>query len=231
MLAEGVIQAQVNNPTQKNMDVDILKLRAKRNYLKIKRVIDILGSSLGIIVLIPIYLLVALAIKIENPKGPIIFSQTRVGLNGKLFKMYKFRSMMVNAEDYLGDLWEQNDMDGLMFKMKEDPRVTPVGKIIRKFSLDELPQLYNVLIGDMSLIGPRPPLVYEYQEYNDYHKQRLLVQPGCSGRWQVTGRNEVTFDEMVEMDIKYINSISLKQDIVLILKTVSVMVFPKNDTW
>ena len=210
MLAEGVIQAQVNNPRQKNMDVDILKLRAKRNYLRIKRVIDVVGSGLGIILLVPIYLLIAIAIKIENPKGPIIFSQTRVGLNGKLFKMYKFRSMVVDAEDYLEELWEQNDMDGLMFKMKEDPRVTSVGKVIRKFSLDELPQLYNVLIGDMSLIGPRPPLVYEYQGYNDYHKQRLLVQPGCSGRWQVTGRNEVTFDEMVEMDIKYINSISLE---------------------
>lgn len=230
-MAESIIPIEVNEPVTTRLDVDIPKLRAKRRFFVHKRLLDILGSGLGMIVLIPVYLIVAIAIKIENPMGPIFFSQMRVGKEGKTFKMYKFRSMMVDAEAYLGDLWEQNEMDGLMFKMKDDPRVTRVGKFIRKFSLDELPQLLNVLIGDMSLIGPRPPLVYEYEEYNDYHKQRLIVQPGCSGRWQVTGRNEVTFEEMVEMDIKYINSISMKQDMVLILKTISMMIFPKNDAW
>ncbi|WP_460291255.1 sugar transferase [Bacillus cereus] len=151
-----------------------------------KRLIDIFGSLCGLIFLSPIFLIVALFIKLEDPKGPVFFKQIRVGKDEKEFGMYKFRSMVVDAEEQLNDLLQLNEVSGAMFKMKEDPRITKIGKFIRKTSIDELPQLLNVLKGEMSLVGPRPPLPREVKEYTLYDKQRLLVTPGCTGLWQVT---------------------------------------------
>lgn len=170
----------------------------------------------------------ALLIKLEDPRGPILFKQVRIGKSEKEFGMYKFRSMVTDAEDRLKDLLQHNEVSGAMFKMKDDPRVTKIGKFIRKTSIDELPQLLNVLKGDMSLVGPRPPLPREVKEYTSYDKQRLLVTPGCTGLWQVTDRNSVGFKEMVELDLTYIKNRSLGLDIKLILKTVLVLFGSKN---
>ncbi|MDC2943823.1 sugar transferase [Bacillus thuringiensis] len=197
-------------------------------YLFIKRFMDILASLFGLILLSPIFLIVALLIKLEDPRGPILFKQVRIGKNEKEFGMYKFRSMVTDAEDRLKDLLQHNEVSGAMFKMKDDPRVTKIGKFIRKTSIDELPQLLNVLKGDMSLVGPRPPLPREVKEYTSYDKQRLLVTPGCTGLWQVTDRNSVGFKEMVELDLTYIKNRSLGLDMKLILKTVLVLFGSKN---
>lgn len=204
------------------------ELNSKSVLFMFKRVIDIFGSLIGLTLLSPLFLVVAILMKKDEPHGPIFFSQTRIGKNGKPFKMYKFRSMCVDAEDKLSELLEQNEVEGAMFKMKEDPRITKVGKVIRKFSIDELPQLWNVLIGEMSLVGPRPPLVREVAVYAEYDKQRLLVKPGCTGLWQVSGRNEVGFDEMVELDLSYIRNMSIKNDLIIMVKTVGVMFKPNG---
>lgn len=167
----------------------------------------------------PLFLIIACCIKLEDPKGKIFFKQQRVGMNGKVFDMYKFRSMFTNAEKMQKDLQAVNEMDGQMFKMKKDPRVTKIGRTLRKLSLDELPQFLNILKGDMNLIGPRPPLVSEYKNYSSYSKGRLTVKPGCTGLWQVSGRNQLTFDEMIEIDLYYIKNRSMKLDISIILLT------------
>ena len=180
-------------------------VNANMNYIRMKRLIDILGSLLGIIILSPFFLIIAVSIKIENPKGRVFFKQVRVGMDETTFYMYKFRSMVSDAEDRLKDLLELNEVSGAMFKIKDDPRLTKIGKYIRKTSIDELPQLWNVLKGEISLVGPRPPLLRELKEYTSYDKQRLLVKPGCTGLWQVSGRNDLGFKEMVELDLKYIN--------------------------
>ncbi|OXB85376.1 multidrug MFS transporter [Geobacillus uzenensis] len=185
----------------------------KKGYLIAKRIMDICGALAGLICLSWLFLIVALLIKLEDPKGPVFFKQVRVGKDGKEFYMYKFRSMVTNAEELLESLLPLNETTGAMFKMKNDPRVTKVGKFIRKTSIDELPQLWNVLKGDMSLVGPRPPLPREVAQYTEYDKQRLLVTPGCTGLWQVSGRNDLGFDEMVELDLKYIRERSLLYDI------------------
>lgn len=192
-------------------------------YLFFKRTIDILGSGIGLIILSPIFILVALAIKIEDPKGKVFFVQERCGKNNKLFKMYKFRSMISNAEELLEDLICENEMDGPVFKIKEDPRITRVGRFIRKTSIDELPQLFNILMGDMSIVGPRPAIPHEVAEYNEYQKQRLLVKPGLTCIWQVSGRNSIGFDEWVDMDLEYIEKRNLWMDVKLIFKTVGVL--------
>jgi lipopolysaccharide/colanic/teichoic acid biosynthesis glycosyltransferase len=197
-------------------------------YLLTKRLIDIIGASFGIIFLSLLFIVIGMLIKIEDPKGTIFFSQKRVGLNGKEFKMYKFRSMVWNAEEKLAELLKFNEVSGAMFKMKDDPRITKVGKFIRKTSIDELPQLFNVLKGDMSLVGPRPPLPREVAEYTAYDKQRLLVTPGCTGLWQVSGRNSVGFNEMVELDLQYIHKRSFLFDVKIILKTVLVLFGSKD---
>lgn len=163
-------------------------------------------------------------IKYEDPKGSVLFKQIRIGKDGEKFHMYKFRSMVIDAEDKLKDLLKHNEVSGAMFKMKEDPRVTRIGKIIRKTSIDELPQLLNVLKGEMSLVGPRPPLPREVKEYTAYDKQRLLVTPGCAGLWQVTERNSVGFKEMVELDLEYINKRSVFYDLKIIFKTIQIMI-------
>lgn len=192
-------------------------------YLFFKRAMDIIGSLCGIILLSPLLIIVALAIKIEDPKGSIFFSQQRCGKDNKLFPMYKFRSMVSNAEELLEELMEHNEMDGPVFKIKDDPRITRVGKFIRKTSIDELPQLFNIFMGHMSIVGPRPAIPHEVAEYSHYHKQRLLVKPGLTCIWQVSGRNSIGFDEWMEMDLEYIEKRNLWMDIKLIFKTVGVL--------
>jgi exopolysaccharide biosynthesis polyprenyl glycosylphosphotransferase len=203
-------------------------LEDKKFYLAAKRTMDIIGAIIGLILTSVLFLVVAIAIKIEDPKGTVFFSQTRVGKNGKEFKMYKFRSMVSDAEERLNDLLKYNETTGAMFKMKNDPRVTKVGRFIRKTSIDELPQLWNVLKGDMSLVGPRPPLPREVEQYTEYDKQRLLVTPGCTGLWQVSGRSNVGFKEMVELDLQYIRNRSILLDVKIIFKTVFVLFGSKD---
>lgn len=200
-----------------------VNIRENKLYLFFKRVIDIVGSLFGLIILSPLFLIVAILIKLEDPKGKIFFSQERNGLNGKTFNMYKFRSMVHNAEELLEQLQEQNEQTGPVFKIKDDPRITKIGRFIRKTSIDELPQLINILKGDMSIVGPRPPIPREVEQYTDYQMQRLLVKPGLTCYWQVGGRNEIGFDEWVELDIKYIEERNLWIDIKLIFKTVFVL--------
>lgn len=192
-------------------------------YSVTKRLIDIVGSLCGIILLSPLFLIVAILIKIEDPKGKVFFAQERNGRYPKTFKMYKFRSMVHNAEDLLKDLMDRNEQTGPVFKINDDPRITKVGKVIRRTSIDELPQLFNVLKGDMSLVGPRPPIPHEVDQYNSYQMQRLAVKPGLTCIWQVSGRNNIGFDEWVEMDIEYIKTRNLWLDIKLIFKTVGVL--------
>lgn len=203
------------------------EVNQNRFYLFIKRWMDVFGSLCGLVFLSPLFLLMALLIKLEDPKGPVFFKQVRIGKDEKEFGMYKFRSMTTDAEERLNDLLKHNEVSGAMFKMKDDPRVTKIGKFIRKTSIDELPQLFNVLKGDMSLVGPRPPLPREVEEYTSYDKQRLLVTPGCTGLWQVTERNNVGFKEMVELDLKYIKRRNLIFDLKIIFKTV-VVIFKSN---
>ncbi|KYD33127.1 Undecaprenyl-phosphate galactosephosphotransferase [Geobacillus stearothermophilus] len=200
----------------------------KKGYLIAKRIMDICGALIGLICLSWLFLIVALLIKLEDPKGPVFFKQVRVGKDGKEFYMYKFRSMVANAEELLESLLHLNETTGAMFKMKEDPRVTKIGKFIRKTSIDELPQLWNVLKGDMSLVGPRPPLPREVAQYTEYDKQRLLVIPGCTGLWQISGRSNVGFKEMVELDLQYIRNRSILFDLKIILKTVLVLFGSKD---
>ncbi|MEC3856818.1 sugar transferase [Bacillus sp. WOD8 KX774193] len=208
--------------------IDWEAVNARKGYLFAKRCMDFIGALCGLVLLSPLFLIIALIIKYEDPKGPIIFKQIRIGKDGKEFHMYKFRSMVADAEEKLKDLLQYNEVSGAMFKIKEDPRITKIGKIIRKTSIDELPQLVNVLKGEMSLVGPRPPLLREVQEYTAYDKQRLMVRPGCTGLWQVTGRNDVGFNEMVQLDLEYIEKRNFIFDIKIILKTIRVMLNSKN---
>lgn len=199
----------------------------KKGYLIMKRVGDIVLSIVGLLLLMPLFLLISLLIYSEQ-RGPIFFVQERVGKNGKVFKMYKFRTMVVNAEKLLPNLMIQNEMNGPMFKIKNDPRITRVGKYLRKLSLDELPQLYNVIKGDMSLVGPRPPLINEVKKYATFDLERLTITPGCSGLWQVCGRNSIDFDTMVKIDLWYKNNQCLLLDSLIILKTIKNIVFFKD---
>lgn len=198
-------------------------------YHFFKMFFDELLSIIAIILLIPVFVITGVLIKIEDPHGPIFYSQIRIGKNNRPFRLYKFRSMVVNADERLKTLLDQNDVEGAMFKMKSDPRVTKVGRIIRKYSVDELPQLLNVIKGDMALVGPRPPLKREVREYTEFDKQRLLVIPGCTGLWQVSERNNVGFHEMVKLDIKYINNASLGLDTCILVKTIWIMFFPNDE--
>ena len=176
-----------------------------------------------------VMLFIAPAVKLEAP-GPLIFKQKRVGKNGRYFYIYKFRSMYIDAEERKKELMAQNEMNGLMFKMKDDPRITKVGKFIRKTSIDELPQFINVLKGDMSLVGTRPPTVGEFKQYKGHHKRRLSMKPGITGMWQAYGRNSVMdFDEVVKMDLEYIDNWSILLDIKILFKTVAT-VFTNHGT-
>ena len=192
-------------------------LAKKRTYHIIKRIFDFTASLCGLIILSPLFLVVALLIKLED-HGPVFYKQKRIGKNRREFNMFKFRSMHVDADKRLSELKQQNDVEGPMFKMKNDPRITKIGHFIRKTSIDELPQLFNVIRGDMSLVGPRPPLPSEVNEYTDYDLQRLLVVPGCSGLWQATVRNSVGFHEMVQLDLEYIQKSSIWFDIKILFK-------------
>ncbi|PAD35270.1 sugar transferase [Terribacillus saccharophilus] len=197
-------------------------------YLMSKRIMDINLALIGVILLIPLFIVIAVLIKIEDKKGPIMFKQVRVGVEGKTFYMYKFRSMVSNAEDLLEDLLIHNEASGPLFKMKKDPRITKIGGFLRKTSLDELPQLFNVLLGDMSLVGPRPALPKEVEAYSLHERKRLNVLPGLTCYWQVQGRSNLTFQEQVELDIKYICTRNLLIDIKLIMKTFIVLFGSKD---
>ena len=196
-------------------------------YSVTKRFIDIFCSFVGLIFLSPIFIIIGAIIKLDS-KGPVIFSQKRVGKYGQEFKMYKFRSMVVNAEELKKKLLEQNEMSGPMFKMKDDPRITKIGKFIRKTSIDELPQLINVLKGEMSLVGPRPSLPKEVEKFEPWMRKRLEVKPGLTCYWRVSGRNNIDFIDWMNLDIKYIYEKSIIVDIKLIFKTFFVLFGDKN---
>lgn len=193
-----------------------------------KRIVDICGSIFGLVLFSPFFLMIAILIKLED-SGPILFKQTRVGINGTHFIIFKFRSMCIDAEAQKKNYLEDNEIAGSMFKMKNDPRVTKIGKFIRKTSLDELPQFINVLLGNMSLVGPRPPLVEEVKNYSTRDKKRLLIKPGMTGLWQVSGRNNLSFSEMVELDLIYIQKQSFWYDFKIMIRTLVNMFFIKKN--
>lgn len=192
--------------------------------LAVKRLMDIVGSLVGMLIMLVAMIFVVPAIKLES-KGPVFFKQKRVGKNGRYFYIYKFRSMYQDAEERKKELMSQNEMSGLMFKMKDDPRITKVGKFIRKTSIDELPQFINVFLGDMSLVGTRPPTVNEFMQYEGHHKRRLSMKPGITGMWQAYGRKTVTdFEDIVKMDLEYIDNWSIGLDIKILFKTIASVV-------
>jgi exopolysaccharide biosynthesis polyprenyl glycosylphosphotransferase len=194
----------------------------------VKRMMDLILGLIAIILLSPIMIITAIAVKCDS-KGPALFKQTRVGQNGRQFEIFKFRSMCEDAEDKKEELMKQNEMDGFMFKIKDDPRVTRVGRFIRKTSIDELPQLFNVIKGDMSLVGTRPPTVDEVSKYKRGQWRRISIKPGITGLWQISGRNNIKdFDSVVELDLKYIDNWTLWSDIVILLKTVGVLFTKKG---
>ncbi|MFD2672708.1 sugar transferase [Marinicrinis sediminis] len=204
------------------------KRKEKRSYRVWKRMTDIGLSTAGLIILFPLFVVIAILIKWDDPKGAVLFKQVRIGKNGKTFFIYKFRTMISNAESMLEQLKDKNEVSGAMFKMKKDPRVTRVGRVLRKTSLDELPQLINVWRGEMSMVGPRPPLPNEVATYTAYEKRRLSITPGCTGLWQVNGRNSVGFEEMVAMDLTYIQQRSIWMDIKIMFKTFRVLFGSKD---
>ncbi len=197
----------MNNPIQK-----------RYAYRITKRFFDIVLSVIGLIVMSPVFLITAIAIKLEDG-GPVFFGQMRSGLHEKPFRMYKFRSMCTDAAEKHKEMLKYNEQDGPAFKMKNDPRITKVGRFIRRTSIDELPQLVNIIKGDMSIVGPRPLPVYETEQCNEYQKQRLQVKPGLTCYWQVSGRNNIGFDEWIEMDIRYIREAGITSDIIILFKT------------
>jgi exopolysaccharide biosynthesis polyprenyl glycosylphosphotransferase len=199
--------------------ISVREVAFSRSALVVKRAMDIVGATLGLTLGAPILAIVALAVRLDTP-GPILFRQKRVGTGGREFTMYKFRSMRAGSEDELEALRGLNESDGPTFKMREDPRVTRVGRLLRRRSLDELPQLWNVLRGEMSLVGPRPPLPSEVAGYQDWHRKRLEVRPGLTGLWQVSGRSLLSFDEQVLLDIHYVENWTFWLDIKILLRTV-----------
>ncbi|MDU2157192.1 sugar transferase [Clostridium sp.] len=197
------------------------------SYLILKRIIDIIGSIIGIVLVSPVLLVTSVLIKLES-KGRIFFSQTRVGLHGKEFKIYKFRSMVDGAEALRKSIEHKNEMSGPMFKVRGDPRITKIGRFIRKTSIDELPQLINVLKGEMSLVGPRPSLPSEVEKFEAWMLKRLEVKPGLTCYWQVSGRNNICFEDWMKLDIDYVNNRNMQLDIKLIFKTIILLFGDKN---
>lgn len=198
--------------------------RPGKGYLAAKRCFDVVMSLLALILLSPLFLVLAVIIFVDDPHGSPIFSQIRVGKDGRLFRFYKFRSMIVNAEDMLEQLQDQNEMEGPAFKIKDDPRITRIGKFIRKTSLDELPQLVNVLKGELSLVGPRPPLPREVEQYTPKQMKRLTVKPGLTCYWQTQPhRNSLSFDQWLALDLQYINERSALVDLKILFATVKVV--------
>ncbi|MHC3376358.1 sugar transferase [Ligilactobacillus equi] len=210
-----------------HLNYSVISKRPIYNFFK--RIFDLIFSSFGVIVISPFLVIIAMIIKLSDG-GPVFYTQARVGINGDKFKIIKFRSMCVDADKKINELKDKNDVDGPMFKIKNDPRITKVGRFLRKTSIDELPQLINVIKGDMSLVGPRPPLPAEVDVYSEYDRQRLWVTPGMTGLWQVTVRNSVGFHEMVELDLEYISKANLWFDFIILLKTVKVVIHP-NDAY
>lgn len=204
-------------------------------YKILKRLLDLMGSAIGIILCLPIFIIISICIKLTS-KGPILFSQTRLGENAKPFRFYKFRTMYVDNDRIHDQEFVKNLIDGKYgqigenptYTLKHDPRVTPFGRLLRVTGLDELPQLINVLKGDLSLVGPRPSLPYEYDNYQEWHKERLSIKSGITGLWQATGRSSTTFDEMVRMDIEYARKQSLILDIKILIKTMYVVISGKG---
>lgn len=198
------------------------------NGLLYKRILDIIGGFVGCIFFLLMYPFIALAIKLDSP-GPVIFSQKRMGQNGRIFNLYKFRSMYQDAEQRKIELLDKNEMDGVMFKLKDDPRITRIGKFLRKTSLDEFPQFINVLKGEMSLVGTRPPTLDEVDEYQPWHLRRISAKPGITGLWQVSGRNKITdFDEIVQLDCQYLDQWRFSDDLKILFRTVSVVLRRKG---
>jgi exopolysaccharide biosynthesis polyprenyl glycosylphosphotransferase len=195
--------------------------------LLVKRLLDMAISAVTLVILSPLFIAVAIAVKLTSP-GPVFFSQERIGMNKRRFKLYKFRSMFVDAEQRKGELSHMNEMDGPVFKIKNDPRITPIGKFIRKTSIDELPQLLNVLRGHMSLVGPRPPLPQEVDQYDWLYRKRLSIKPGVTCLWQVSGRNQLSFKRWMELDREYIENWSLWLDLKILMKTVPVVLLGKG---
>ena len=193
----------------------------------LKRSFDLISSSLLIVLLSPLFLVIAVLIKLDS-KGGVFFRQKRIGQGGKEFFLYKFRSMIDGAEGLINKIADKNEADGPIFKIKEDPRITGAGKFLRRFSLDELPQIFNVFTGRMSMVGPRPPLPTEVKKYNEWHWKRLRVSVGITGLWQVSGRSQLPFDEMIKLDIFYIENWSLWLDIKILLKTIPVVISSKG---
>ena len=202
----------------------IAKGASKINYISVKRIIDVIISTIGLIVLSPIFLILAIIIKLDS-KGPVFFAHTRYGKDGKKFKMYKFRTMYENAQDMINDFtpeqmkeWKEN------FKLQDDPRITKVGKFLRKTSLDELPQIVNIIKGDLSIIGPRPVIEEELEKYGDNKDKFLSVTPGLTGYWQANGRSSTTYEQRMEMELYYIDNLSLKMDVKVFFKTIEAVI-------
>ena len=203
--------------------------QASINYTQriVTRVVDILVAILLLVLGLPFWLCIALAIRLTS-SGAIVYKQTRIGKNGRPFKVYKFRTMYKNAEDGLADLLARNEAQGPLFKIKDDPRVTAVGKFLRRTSFDEFPQLLNVIKGEMSLVGPRPPLPHEVVQYEEWQKGRLAIKPGMTGLWQVRGRSDISFDEGVLMDMYYIENWSLRLYFQILLRTIPAVLFSRG---
>ncbi|HZA87078.1 MAG TPA: sugar transferase, partial [Acidimicrobiales bacterium] len=189
----------------------------------VKNTWDRVGALIGLMLLAPVFLAVALAIKLDS-RGPVFFKQTRVGRDGRRFAMVKFRTMVVGAERLVADLEHRNEADGVLFKLRTDPRVTRVGRSLRRYSVDELPQLWNVLRGEMSMVGPRPPLQAEVDMYEHHVNRRLLVKPGITGLWQVSGRSDLSWEEAVRLDLYYVDHWSPTMDVTIVLKTFSAVI-------
>jgi len=211
-----------------NARTEEVLIKEQKVYLLLKRVFDILCAIIGLLILSVLFFIIGFLIKLEDKQGSIFFKQTRIGKDGKPFEMYKFRSMVSNAEDLKALLMDKNEVTGPVFKIKDDPRVTRVGKFIRKTSIDELPQLINVIKGEMSLVGPRPSLPQEVAAYSSYERQRLKIVPGITCYWQVGGRSNLSFSEWIELDLKYIRERNLFIDFKLIIKTFFVLFGSKD---
>lgn len=219
-----MIQIPEGNGSQKVNTVQQVEIKSKPVYEFFKRLFDIAFSLLAMLLLLIPFIIISLIIVIDSPGASPIFVQKRIGKNGRKFNFYKFRSMVPNAESMLDSLLEQNEMDGPAFKLTDDPRITRFGRFIRRACIDELPQLLNILKGDMSFVGPRPPLPREVEMYDEYQMQRLAVTPGLTCYWQVQPqRNSISFDDWMKCDIKYIENRSFKTDIIIILKTFGVV--------
>jgi len=213
---------QVDEKTAKRLG----KLIEKKfnGYWNRKRLFDLVVATLLLLITLPVSIIVMLAILIDDPKGSPIFVQKRIGRHGRVFNFYKFRTMVVNAESLKKDLMDQNEMDGPVFKITKDPRITRIGGFLRRTSLDELPQFLNVFLGDMSVVGPRPPLPSEFEQFSSYHKLKMIVTPGITCTWQIAHkRNSISFDRWVEMDLEYIENRTTIGDLMIIARTPSVM--------